>query len=368
MKANKVSKGKNGKIEFFRFIFSICVVLFHIEKDFSGLPKYGETVDLSFFAHGSICVEFFFLVSGFLMAKSIYKKVVNEETSGKFTATEGLYFLRNKYLAIFPQHMVAFVGTFAAFLLLHNSKPLKSLLYVLDSIPSFFLIQMSGVNYKNPNHVEWYISCMLIAMAILYPLCRKYYYNFTRYYAPVASLLVIGYMIFTTGSLTGVGTWVGVCYKSLLRALAEIALGTTAFEVSRWLSEKVKTKATKVSLTLVEMICFVVTVLFIVSTLTAKYQVYILFVLFVMIAITFADVSYGKTIFNNKFFYFLGKLSLPIYLTQLAAIYIGRAYFIEYDKTILYAVTAGLTILFALIVMVIGDAISKLINKKLIKK
>ena len=96
MKTKELSRGKNGKIEFFRFVFSIYVVLFHIEKGFSGLPKYGKTVDFSFFAHGSISVEFFFLVSGFLMAKSIYKKISTAEEPYKFTASEGLAFLKGK--------------------------------------------------------------------------------------------------------------------------------------------------------------------------------------------------------------------------------------------------------------------------------
>lgn len=368
MMTKKITKNKNGKIELFRFIFSMYVVLFHIEKDFAGLPKYGETVDLSFFAHGSISVEFFFLVSGFLMAKSIYKKISSAEEPYKFTANEGLAFLKSKYLAIFPQHTVAFIGTLAVYLICNKLKPLQSVLYILDTIPSFFLVQMSGIQSKNPNHVEWYISCMLLAMAVLYPLCKKYYYNFTRYYAPILSILVIGYMMFTTGALSGVGTWVGICYKSFLRALVEIALGTTAFEVSRWLAEKTKTWGVKASLTVIEFGCFAITSAFVVSTLNAKYQVYILLVLFIMISIAFSDVSYGKKIFNNRFFYFLGKLSLPIYLTQLAAIYIGKTFLSDYDKIVQYSATVGLTLIFSLIVMVVGDMISKVINKKMLKK
>ena len=65
--------------------------------------------------------------------------------------------------------------------------------YLLDSVTNLLLIQMTGFSLANPNHVEWYISCMLIAMA-LSPLCRRYYYTaFTRYFA-LCSLLVLGYL------------------------------------------------------------------------------------------------------------------------------------------------------------------------------
>lgn len=36
---------------------------------------------------------------------------------------------------------------------------------------------------------------MFIAMAIIYPLCRRYYYQFTMVIAPVGALLILGTII-----------------------------------------------------------------------------------------------------------------------------------------------------------------------------
>ena len=59
---------------------------------------------LAFFPHGSIGVEFFFVLSGFLMAKSIFRRRASAASPNEY-----LGFLAHKYTAIFPQHFVAFV-------------------------------------------------------------------------------------------------------------------------------------------------------------------------------------------------------------------------------------------------------------------
>lgn len=77
MSAGNVKKTfqRNGKIELLRFIFCMAVLLFHCEKYVLGEPSLEKGYHLSLFCHGSMGVEFFFLVSGFLMAKSISKKI-----------------------------------------------------------------------------------------------------------------------------------------------------------------------------------------------------------------------------------------------------------------------------------------------------
>lgn len=56
-------KQRNGKIEFLRFVFSMVVVLFHLNYVYFK-DKLLLTDSISFFAYGYIGVEFFFLVTG----------------------------------------------------------------------------------------------------------------------------------------------------------------------------------------------------------------------------------------------------------------------------------------------------------------
>ncbi|MGN0204634.1 MAG: acyltransferase family protein [Coprococcus sp.] len=348
---------KNGKIEFYRFICCLYVLLFHVEKYILGEASLKEGIHPAFFPHGSMGVEFFFILSGFFLAQSVYKQYQNTDVnlvSDQVLSKEYLVFMKNKYLRIFPQHFIAFILTFIVFCIVNRVNIKGILLLLYDSVPNLFLFQMAGISFKNINHVEWYISCMLIAMAIIYPLCRKWYYQFTRFFAPLLCLLLCGYMIYTTGALTGVSVWMGIAYKSLFRAIAEVAIGTTAFEMSRCLTEYLKTncsKQTRIGLTAVEVLSFLYLTFYVVFTIEKKYEVYIIPAVLLMIVIGYCGISYGSSLFNCKLFYFLGELSFPVYLGQVAAIYIIQSYAKDIISGCIGIVV--LTFVFAMIIMMV---------------
>ncbi len=356
---------RNGKIELLRFLFCICVLLFHIQKYLIGEPKL-DSIRFAGFPHGAMGVEFFFLLSGFFMAKSIDKKRKADPAHGDtFTGAEGLAFIKHKYLSVFPQHLVAFGITFLVYAVTRELSLSETVKKLIDSIPSFFLMQMTGINFTSPNHIEWYISCMLVALAVLYPLCKKHYDVFTKYYAPLGALLLFGHMIYTTKSLTGVMTWNGICYKSMLRALGEVALGTTAYEFSKWLAGSAISPKGKLLLTFAEWGCFVAAMLFVMMTFPKKYEIYALILLFFVVSIGFSEKTYGSEFFNNRFCQFLGKLSLPVYLGQLAAIYIGTTYLTEWDVSVAFSMTVALTFGFAVVIMLLGDFLNQKFFSKL---
>lgn len=70
-----ITTKKNGKIEFYRFIFCIAILLFHMQKYLLGEASLTNGIHFALFPHGAMGVEFFFLLSGFLMAKSVYKSI-----------------------------------------------------------------------------------------------------------------------------------------------------------------------------------------------------------------------------------------------------------------------------------------------------
>lgn len=360
----KEKSGKNGKIELLRFVFCMAVLLFHAEKYICGEPSLKNGIHFAAFPHGSMGVEFFFVLSGFLMAKSIFKKVEKEECSknGSALSTEYIGYIAHKYMSILPEHFVAFFITAFTFIFAEGLGVTSAIKYIVDSIPNLLLIQMSGISIKSPNHVEWYISCMLIAMAIIYPICRKYYYQFTRYFAPLASLLILGYMVYTTGRLTGVSVWTGICYKSMLRAIAEVALGTTAFEVSRYIMGVSFSKAQKLALSFCEGMCFVFTMIYMVMTFPKQYEVYVLGLVTILIILSFSQVTYGAGLFNNKLCYYLGKLSLPIYLGQLSAVYWVQGYMSTYGEKYQYIAVVIITFIVAYIIMFGGKLFRKIVN------
>lgn len=358
----KKSSVRNGKIELLRFVFCIVILLFHGQKYLIGETSLPEDIRLAFFRQGAIGVEFFFLVSGYLMAKTIYKTRVADQENGTNEQTLSrttLGFLKRKYLSILPQHLAAFVIVFAAYVIGRGFTLKEWILKAINSVPNLLLIEMSGTSFTNPNHIEWYISAMLIAMAIIYPLCYKYYYTFTRCAAPLAALFIVGYLMYETNYLSGVSVWMGFAYKGFLRSLAEIALGTTAFEIARCMSKINFSRAKRIAFTVVELACISGVLLFCVTTFPSRYEVYALIALFVAVTLAFSGVTYGNGLFNNKFCYFLGRSSLPIYLAQLAPIYVVPVLFSDSSpaKQILYA--SVMTFALAFVVAGAGRLIAK---------
>lgn len=346
---------KNGGIELLRFLFCLIVLLFHEQKYLLGEASLKHGVRLAFFPHGSIGVEFFFVLSGALMASSISRKQADTPTPQEY-----LGFLSRKYRSIFPQHLVAFViavGVWAVYSSFHSAA--QWIQYLVDSIPNLLLIQMSGISLANPNHVEWYISCMLIAMAILYPICRRYYTAFTHYFAPLGSLLILGYLFYTTGALTGVNVWTGLCFKSVLRALCEIALGTTAYELSRFLAAKPLTNGQKTCLTAAEAFLLFCAICYSVMTFPKKYEFYLLAVMVLLVTLSLSKVTWLSRLAQNPVSIFLGKLSLPIYLSQVAGIRLTEYFFAQHTQGEQLVAAFVLTILLALVTMLLAAPLGK---------
>ncbi|MGN1114583.1 MAG: acyltransferase family protein [Oscillospiraceae bacterium] len=361
---SKSKNVRNGKIELYRFIFCIGILLFHAAKYIIGEPSFKNGIHISLFSHGAMGCEFFFVVSGYLMAKSIYKKLnSNPVENDKPRATQYLSFIKKKYTDIFPEHSVAFIIAIICFSISEGYNIIKFLKYSIDCIPGFFLIQMTGIKFSNPNHVEWYISCMLIAMSIIYPICYRWYYRFTRYFSWLGAILILGYMIYTGDGLTGVSVWTGVCFRSLLRAIAEISLGASAFELSRYISKKQWSKYQRVMLTLTELFCFIGTMIYMIMTFPKKYDIYALAFIFVIVTVAFSQVTYGSHLFNNRVCYFLGKLSLPVYLGQLSAIYIVNGFFSSYSHTHMILLVVLLSFAFAAVIYAGGKALRNIVNK-----
>ena len=67
----------------------------------------------------------------------------------------------------------------------------------------------------------WYISAMLLSMFILYPLLLLLRDKFTYIIAPLASIVIYGYLLFRVGNLATINPLEGsFVYTGLLRGIA----------------------------------------------------------------------------------------------------------------------------------------------------
>ena len=321
---------RNCKIEFMRFFFCIMVILFHSGRRLSIHPLEFFGHKITCCANGYIGVEFFFLVSGFLMGKSVFRSI-EKDSHGlhQDLGEETWNFWKRKYMAVFPSNVIAFVFVFIACAVEKSWGGVDLLRQIMNAIPNLFLIQKMGFDYRSVNGITWYISAMLIAMMILYPLCRRHYSFFVHVIGPFLGFALLGYIQNCYGTVSGVRTWTVIAFKCVLRAIAEISLGVVCFDLSRRLSGKVIEPPLRVLATVMECAGYLFVSAFAVFALPKKYEIICIALLAICITMTFSGLSYGKHLFDHDIFRFLGKASLPLYLNQMFAIHIINIFFIH---------------------------------------
>lgn len=303
----KTKSKRNGKIEFLRFVFAIMIMLVHSKRliGTENCPFNGM----------SFAVEFFFLVSGYLMMGSIVKKMQSEPVPQRI-GTETMKFIKNKIISILPEHIISWIIGFI-FVSIAMQKSLYEIAkYFINLSGEWSLLQMSGINNSSMNVAIWYISSMLLCMFILYPLIRKYYDSMYNIVMPLGIVLILGYLCQNGASLRNPTLWMGMTFKGNLRALVEIALGAECYCVADWLRKKEIKKYIKVLLTLTEIALYLSVICYMLHGIIAYYDYFFLFIFATAITITFSNQTLFMGLFDNSFVAFLGKFSTSIFFSH----------------------------------------------------
>lgn len=115
--------------------------------------------------------------------------------------------MRRKIATILPYHFIAVALTIILYCSFEHKNVIQ---YIIKSLPSIFLLQMSGLPGSNVIGNEWYISSMLIALFIIYPLSLRFYDAFTRIVSPIVGVAAIGIVIRNTGALGNNTNYIGM--------------------------------------------------------------------------------------------------------------------------------------------------------------
>lgn len=298
-----------GALDFWKFLFSIIIVFYH-----GGLSFHTDTYQI--FSNGALAVDFFFLVSGYLMAVSVSKMEDRELSIGKDT----LSFLWRKIRAFLPYYLVAFFFAFISWGIFSfdlSSSFLKNATAAIGCLQNFLLLDMTGIHTTSVMGLTWYLSAMLLAMAIIYPLFRKYRETYLYLIAPFSCLLLAGYMCQTYGALTPYNEFGVLVFHGMARAVLELNLGCFVFLVSRLLSQINLTKLSRVLLTIFEWGFYFVVIAYLYTGKRSDVFT-VLFLLFFALTISTSHQSAVSFLFDNRVCKFLGKFSLVLYLSQTA--------------------------------------------------
>lgn len=293
-------------IEFLRFIMALYIVSFHIHS---------STLNGRYFRHGNVAVSFFFLITGFQLAKQCMStNVLSIEDAAVYSV--------KKTWRRFKKIALPFFLIWICCFFVRNYKllatPLKFAKKIWDGVPSLLFIRSffnEGADYITG---AWYLSAMFTAILIILPLMvyrPKFYLNI---FAPAFGFLAAGFVAFSFKNNFGsVMKYLGPFTKGLWWAFFSINLGGWCYTISSKLSKKIKKTGWSAFLFSLLEICLWVFILLYGFRIRTAYDMQILILVMVAVTIEFSGLSIWKNLFSNgeRLWNYLGRLSMYIYMS-----------------------------------------------------
>lgn len=294
-----------GKISFWKFGFCLLIILFHIASIY---PNYRYN-----FLNGSIGVEFFFLVSGFFLAKKcIYyepKKSIGEETFD---------FMKSKIKKFIPYIIILMIIGIPYLTFIKH--------YTLtEHVMTFYKVLLIPASMNTDPSIYgilWYLTVMILVETVMFPLLTKYKKNFIYIVCPIIVILLMNYILVETKILVAPWTKTPFALKGVLRGFLVMNLGMYLYVLSEKFNNIKLTKLSKFILPIIE-ISMYLSIFYIANITNAhdKFDIFMLILLSIGLLISANPNAYLTKFSNNKVFYFLEKISLPMYIYQWVVIY-----------------------------------------------
>ena len=319
-------KQHNVTIDFLRFLFSVIVVLHH--------SRYVLGDDNCYFLGGSLAVEFFFFVSGYLLLVGADKAGRENGAGTNGIGAETLHFILHKIRSFLPEFLIAWWIGFILIGVVRQYGVLDYLKAFGNDFWELTLVKMSGLFTHGIDGAMWYLSAMLLGMALLYPLLRMKRDLMTHLVCPLLALFLYGYLCQAEGHPRDPIVWLGLCYKGLVRAVAGLCTGVVICMAVRRLKKLAPAGLTKLGNALAigaQLLCLILTIRYMAEQEPSEYDYFYMFLLMLLVLISFSGFGLESVLGNSQQLHllsaFLGKYSLSLYL--------GHLYFAQHVNELL---------------------------------
>lgn len=305
---------RNGEIDALRFVFAFMILLHH----------FSQTLLYAISPFGSIGVEFFFIVTGYFMARHVEALRRRENRQTQSIPDDTWHFILGKIRVFYKYYIVAIIWQIVVRGFIFGRSLSSVLTHTLKSIPTLTLT-FCGLNNNVGFYVgnTWYLSAMIIACFFLYPILLKNYEAAIKLIFPALALLMIGYLVGNHSTLIIWDERAGFLRAGILRAMGDIALGCSLCPLVDWLKKQFADLPEKgrgrvgVVLTVVKYLCYAVLVGFALNCipgmqLDTSFSMHALFFCVIGVVLTFSQV--GWYIPDSALTRTLGKMSLVMYV------------------------------------------------------
>ena len=341
---------KDNSIILWRIIFAYMIMIYHFDN------KYIISYHFDLMPGWYIGVEFFFIVSGYLL----YAKF--DVLSEKYHS--GLAYLGYRYKKIYPYYLASFILCFIFFFLTRDGTSLLEIIRILSNdFFEVFALQGIGLNdgWSYINNTGWFISILLICDFVIFHCLLKWKYTFENFAAP---LIVIICFSFLYSNMQGIGAAVQTTgfYENwgLMRGMADMCLGIFAARLNQAFSRVKSPKALKAAGTLGFLFVIICSLKYGNSTTDFLYTM----ILTVSVATGFLPSK--SRIYEKKWIYSWSGLTMCMYLvhdvfrTSIFPAYLGIPEKLSLKFVYLLLYMAVVTVFAFIFKSVIGWSIKKL--------
>lgn len=344
-------KKQNYYIDFLRFIFSLIIVFYH-SWIFKGVFHTG------YFNRGYYAVDFYFIVTGYLLFDSICrkfkKKSVKDSELGKVT----FKFVFDKIKGLLPYIGLSII---LGLIFIHlRDFSLSSLLS--DNVVAEVL-QLSFLEGKySINTPLWYISVMIIVLFILFPLLLKYRDNYVYFIAFPLIIFVIGLTNYMGININSPSEVKFIFINGFYKGMIFINLGIISYSVSRWIESLKLKKKVRIILTIFETLGYLFLILAMHYHLCDSYVFGLGFT--ILVSLTFSGQTLISGIFKSSFWKRLGKFGFVLYLNNYYFIYFIKTYYNYSYNNLVIIYLVHVFIISILSYILIDGILPKIIQKK----
>lgn len=342
---------RNVNIDILRFVCALLVVHLHSIKFTTRVGAWAW-----------LCVEVFFMITGYLMLSSILNK--KPRTTAEFMKAK----IKTYLPYLIAAELISITAYCVVYTDLHGWGFSEYFFAYSQSVWEVLGLQMIGYPAWCGTGTAWYISSMIFSLAIIYPVLKKWP-EFATVGAPVVSVMIYGYLYYAYGTICVIDTWVGFVTAGLLRGIAGICLGTFVYVCADRLRKVKLTRAGTNLLTFVEVYIFASVFLSMVfidadtKNFFNGYELTILTLLWIGLIITFSEVS--RTHIRTENFLVqrissaLGTGSLILYLNHNYVYFIVGMLYPDMDPT--------MQIMYSAVFIVVACILCYVVTKLLVR-
>lgn len=294
---------KNNSIYVWRIVFTILIMVMHFNNMYSEVYK-NPYVTSGWY----IAVEFFFIVSGFLLMVRVDDRKSIGETAIQYTIS--------RYKKLYPEYLFALLVSWGvtSYLTKHGLK--LSILTLLGNWEELFLLQCIGLNrFPFMSNVTWYISVMIIAGFIIYYFVTNHRKIYTQFLLLMSIVVIYSYLYRNNG---GLDYWIETenlwLNEGVFRGIMDMNIGVAIYSIYKQ-AEKIKwSRVSKYIFLVLEMVCYGFVIIMSIRH-GGEYDFVLLAILAVAILLSFMNDFFEK-FHTSKGLKYVNELTYAMYLNH----------------------------------------------------